>query len=214
MPWRCTALEDLDDDHATAAAWTVRLGLIGGGSGGLAFRFCNGEQRTRACDVVGAGTAGEQAVVTDAVKAGRQDVDQESADELGGSECHDLLAITAFGTIVFPSESDSTAVAGDQPAVGDGDAVGIARQIGQHGLWPTERALGIHHPFGSAQRCQIGHERSRVGESGVIAEELEAVGLVGGEQPLQKQPSEQAREHAHRQRHATQRSPSSLPVTS
>jgi hypothetical protein len=24
----------------------------------------------------------------------RQDVDQESADELGGGECHDLLAIT------------------------------------------------------------------------------------------------------------------------
>jgi hypothetical protein len=21
MPWRCAALEDLDDDHATAAAW-------------------------------------------------------------------------------------------------------------------------------------------------------------------------------------------------
>src|ERR1700722_1352924 len=33
----------------------------------------------------------------------------------------------------------------------------------------------------------------------MIAEELEAVGLGGGEQPLQKQPSEQAREHAHRQ---------------
>jgi hypothetical protein len=35
MPWRCTALEDLDDDHATAAAWTNRLAGIGGGSGGL-----------------------------------------------------------------------------------------------------------------------------------------------------------------------------------
>ena len=103
--------------------------------------------------------------MADAVEALRQDMDQESADELGGSECHDLLAITGFGTIVFPSESDSTAVAGDQPAVGDGDAMGIARQIGQHGLWPTERALGIDHPFGSAQRCQIRCERLRVGES-------------------------------------------------
>jgi hypothetical protein len=25
MPWRCTALEHLDDDHAIAAAWTSRL---------------------------------------------------------------------------------------------------------------------------------------------------------------------------------------------
>jgi len=42
------------------------------------------------------GAAGEQAVVADAVEARRQDVDEESADELGGSECHDLLAITTF----------------------------------------------------------------------------------------------------------------------
>ena len=39
MPWRGTALEDLDDDHAAAAAWTSRLAGIDGGSGGLAFRF-------------------------------------------------------------------------------------------------------------------------------------------------------------------------------
>jgi hypothetical protein len=36
----------------------------------------------------------------------------------------------------------------------------------------------------------------------MIAEELQAVVLVRGEQPLQKQPSEQAREHAHRQKEA------------
>jgi hypothetical protein len=69
MPWRCTAREHLDDDHATAAAWTSRLAVIGGGAGGLAFRFCNGKQLTRAGDVVGAGVLGEQAIVADAVEA-------------------------------------------------------------------------------------------------------------------------------------------------
>src|SRR5438034_9019964 len=69
MPWRGTALEDLDDDQATAAAWTSWLAGIGGGSGGPAFRFCNGEQFTRTCDVVGASAFGEQAVVADAVQA-------------------------------------------------------------------------------------------------------------------------------------------------
>src|ERR1700687_5573623 len=101
-------------------------------------------------DITGARAAGEQAVVADAVEAVRQDVDQESADELGGGECHDLLATTTFGAIVFPSEGDTGVVAGGEPAVGNGDAVGIARQIGQYGLWPPERALGIDHPFGSA----------------------------------------------------------------
>ena len=116
-----------------------------------------------------------------------------SADELGGSECHDLLTIANLGAIVLPSEGDAGAIAGDQPAVGDGDAVGIARQIGQHGLWPAERTLGIDHPFGSAWRCQIRRERPRVSESGMIAKVLQAAGLVGGEQLLQEQPAEQTR---------------------
>ena len=129
MPGRCTALEDLDDDHATAAAWTNRLAGIDGGTGdlGLCRRYV--EQLARPRDIAGARAAGEQAIVADAVKAVRQDVDQEAADELGGGQCHDLVAITTFGTIVLPSEGDAVAVAGDQPAVGDGDAVGIARQM-------------------------------------------------------------------------------------
>jgi hypothetical protein len=39
MQWRGTALKDLDDDHATAAAWTLRLAGIDFVIGGLAFRF-------------------------------------------------------------------------------------------------------------------------------------------------------------------------------
>jgi hypothetical protein len=60
MPWHCTALEDFDDDHATAAAWTSRLAGIDGGRGGPTFRFCNGKQLTGACDVAGASAFGEQ----------------------------------------------------------------------------------------------------------------------------------------------------------
>ena len=150
--------------------------------------------------------------MTDAVKAGRQDVDQESADELGGSECHDLLAITAFGTIVFPSESDSTTVAGDQAAVGDGDAVGITRQIGQHGLWPAERTLGIDDPFGSAQPRQVSRERLRIGESSMIAEELQAAGLVAASSLSRNSRNRRDSTRTGRKkpgRHDTQRSPSS-----
>ena len=69
MPWRATALENLDDDHAAAAALTSWLALIDGGSCGLAVMFCNGEQLTGAGDVVGARAFGEQAVVADAVQA-------------------------------------------------------------------------------------------------------------------------------------------------
>jgi hypothetical protein len=112
-------LECLDDDHAAAAAGTrmrerLRLAGLAGGGGvrGAGLYRQHVEQAAGSGNVVGARAAGEQAVVTDAVEARRQDVDQESADELAGGECHDLLAITTFGAIVLPSEGDAIAVAG------------------------------------------------------------------------------------------------------
>jgi hypothetical protein len=53
MPWRCAARENLDDDHATATAWTSGLVGIDSGTGRLALRFCSGEQLAGTCDVVG-----------------------------------------------------------------------------------------------------------------------------------------------------------------
>src|ERR1700757_5270921 len=141
MPWRCTALEDLDDDHATAAAWASRLAAIDDGTGGLPLRFLKGKQLTGACDVVGARAFGEQAVVADAVEAFGQHVDEEAADELVGGECHALVSIAARDAVVLPLEGDALLVEGDQAAVGDGNAVGVTRKIGQHRLRPAERPL-------------------------------------------------------------------------
>ena len=181
MPRRCTAREDLDDEHATAAAWTSRLAGIGGGSGRLVFRFCNGEQLTRTCDVVGARAFGEQAVVADAVEAFWQHVDEEAADELVRAERYAFVSIAALDAIVLPLEGDILLIEGDQAAVGDGNAVGIARQIGQHRLGATERPLGVDDPFGLAQRREISREGLRLDEMAVVAEEavMLALGDVG-----------------------------------
>src|SRR5690348_17603395 len=162
MPWCRTALEDLDDDHASAAAWTTRLVGIDGGSGRLAFRFCSGEQLTDACDVVGASSFGEQAVVADAMQAFWQHVDEEAADELEGPERHLLVSIAALDVVILPLEGDALLVEADQAAVGDGDAVGVARQIGQHRLRATERPLCIDDPLDFAKRCQISREGWRL----------------------------------------------------
>src|SRR4051794_41871669 len=83
MPWRCTALEHLDDDHATTAAGTSRLAGTAGGNGRLAFRFCDGEQLTGACDVICTSAFGEQAVVADAVQALLQGGGGEAGGEIG-----------------------------------------------------------------------------------------------------------------------------------
>ena len=69
------------------------------------------------------------------------------------------LARVAIDTI-----RDAGAAAGKQAAVGDGDAVGIARQIGQHGLGAAEGAFAVDHPFDPARRRQIFREGIAVRE--------------------------------------------------
>ena len=56
MPWRCAALEDLDDDHATAAAWArvregrlVAIMMIGIGSLALGLLLPSVGGRVRCC---------------------------------------------------------------------------------------------------------------------------------------------------------------------
>ncbi len=99
------------------------------------------EQLAGACDVVGAGGLGEQAVVADAVEALGQDVDEEAADELVCCEPHHFVAIGAFEPIVLVFEADTVVVERDQPAVGDGDAVGVAGQISNTASGPAKGRL-------------------------------------------------------------------------
>ena len=72
------------------------------------------------------------------MEAVRQDVDEEAADKLVGGERHALVACAAVGAIILVPEGDAVLVEGDEPAVGDGDAVGIARQISEHRLGSAE----------------------------------------------------------------------------
>ncbi len=85
------------------------------------------EQLPRPRDVRDTLAAGEQAVVADAMEATRQNVDQEAADELVDGERHELLSFATFSAIILPLEGDTVSVAADQSAVGDGNAVGVAR---------------------------------------------------------------------------------------
>jgi len=195
MPWRCAALEDLDDEHATAAAWAraregrlVAIMMIGIGS--LALGLLATEQLAGAIDVVGAGGLGEQAVVADAVQALGQDVDEEAADELVCCERHHLVAIGAFEPIVLVFEADSVFVERDQPAVGDGDAVGVAGQIRQYRLGSGEGAFAVDVPSDLAQWRQQGDEGSSLGELTMLAEELQLTGGMCSDELFQHQPAE------------------------
>jgi len=71
-----------------------------------------------------------------------------------GVERHRLPAIGAVQAIVLPAEGDATIVGGDQPLVGDGDAMGVASHVPQDWLWPGERLLGVNDPLDLLERCR------------------------------------------------------------
>ena len=94
----------------------------------------------------------KKAVMTDAMEAVRQGVEQKASNELVGSECHHLdLAVVA---VVAPAEAHLIAGERDQPAVGDRDAMSVAAEIGQHLLGTGEGPLGIDDPIDASQLGQ------------------------------------------------------------
>ena len=93
----------------------------------------------------------EEPVVTDSVEARRQDMEQEAADELVGLERHRFPTIAVLGSVVLVSEGNAAFIERDESSVGDGDAMGIAGEIGQDGLRPCERRPDIGHPFDLSQ---------------------------------------------------------------
>jgi hypothetical protein len=103
------------------------LGLDVGRFDGVDRNEWNCEQRADARNILGAGLADEESVAADTVKALRQDVHQETADELVSIERHDLVSLRAFDPIIFPFEGDVLVIEGNEPTIGDGDAVRVAR---------------------------------------------------------------------------------------
>src|SRR5271168_4452749 len=156
MPRRAATLECLDDDHAPAAAWTGIRGWLGltvigtAGVGGLPGRLRDVEQLTGTSDVPGPAAIGEQTVMADAVEPTWQHVDQEAADELVDGECHQLAPLVLLGAVILPFEGDTGIIERDEAAVGDGDTMGVAGQVGQHGFRAAEWPLRVDHPLGSA----------------------------------------------------------------
>src|SRR5208282_1660319 len=89
-----------------------------------------GERLAGALDVAGSNRAGEEAIVADAVEAARQHVQEKAADELAHLERHGPEPVAAFDPVVLPLEGDARLVERNEPGVRDGDAMGVAGEIG------------------------------------------------------------------------------------
>ena len=62
--------------------------------------------------------------------------------------------------------------AGDEAAVPDGDAMGVAGAIGEHGGGSGEGPFGIENPVDFTERLKAGGEGLGLDECAVLAKEL------------------------------------------
>src|SRR5215831_18983647 len=116
-----------DDD---AAATRTTLGLAGWN--GILDRFGGRwwqiEQAAANREPVGTVAIGEETVMPDAVETVRQGMQQETANELVGRKRHHLRL--AVMPMILPAEGDRRVGDTEESGVSDGDAVGIAAEIG------------------------------------------------------------------------------------
>ena len=98
-------------------------------------------------------------------------MDEEAADELVHCQGHGLIAAGSLDPVILDLEGDAVGIGGDQAEIGDGDAVGIARQVGEHGPESGEGALGIDEPPGLPQRLEEDREGASIGKMGAVSEE-------------------------------------------
>lgn len=95
-------------------------------------------------------------------KAARQQVKQETAQELIDGKGHEPLLVAVSG--VAPAKGYVALGESNQPAVGNGNAVGVGAEIAQHMFGPSERPFAVDHPVVTEQWPQPGGEGSRFRE--------------------------------------------------
>ncbi len=92
---------------------------------------------------------------------------------MNSAERHGALTVGTVAPIVLVTEGDTGVVERGQPAVRDGDAVSVSRQIGEHRLRPGQGRLAVHHPPLLTERQQVTEKARRSLKADVVTEELE-----------------------------------------
>ena len=69
-------------------------------------RRANIEQGSAKGELLGAVSVGKESVVTNAMEATRQYVEEETAYEFGDLDSHDFVLVNAVFSIVLPAEAD------------------------------------------------------------------------------------------------------------
>ena len=96
---------------------------------------------------------------------------QKAAEELVQRESHDALAVAMGG--VSPAEADVAVSKSNQPAIRDGDTMGVGTEITEDVFGAAERRLGVDDPVVAEQRTEPGGKSLRRGQRCKLAMKLE-----------------------------------------
>jgi len=122
---------------------------------------------------------------------------QEPSKELRAGESHRSLLVVI--RIILPTESDFRFGDGDNPMVGNSNAMGIASQVLQDMVWPAKGWFRIHDPILPKQGAQESAEVGLVRQRYTLSEESELLGVESAPQASAELAAEDAAEHLHRQ---------------
>jgi hypothetical protein len=104
--------------------------------------------------------------------------------------------------IILPAEADCGVGDGEQPMVGDGDAVGIACQVVKHMFGTSERRFGIDDPVLPVQSAQESSERMLIAKGYALAEKVQPVLSKESPQAGDELAAKDAAEQLYRQQEA------------
>ena len=127
-------------------------------------------------------------------------MEEEPAQELAGRKSHFLLR--AGVCIVLPAKGDRTVGNTQKSVIGDRDAVCVTCQIAQDLFGPSERRLGVNHPFEPVGVIEEFAKAGFSGECGKSAMKAELASSECGTQPREELPPEYAAQNPHRKQKA------------
>jgi hypothetical protein len=143
-----------DGEESSLLAHGTDLGLVsnltvgcrGNGDGGdvLGRAVFVGQEQSDALEFLPTVSVGKKAVVANAHEAAGEHVEKEPAKKLEWVEAHGSLNVLVG--VVLVAESDHAVVEGDQPLIGDGDAMGVSGEVLEHLLGTAERGLRVNYP--------------------------------------------------------------------
>ena len=137
---------------------------------------------------------GEESEVANTHEAAWQQMEQEPTQELLDIQSHEPLFVAMGG--VSPLECDLALGESDQPAVGDGDAMGVGAQIAQHIFRPSEGPLGVDDPVMAEQYPQPCCEGTWLGHGQEVPVELDRASMEGAAKSGDELAAEDTAEHA------------------